>query len=253
MLELDRTQRTQGGAAADAPATQRERNVAARRQRILDAARAILVRDGMAGLSMRRLATESGLAVKTLYNLWGDRAGILRALVDQAMDRMDLALEREAPLADPLERCRAVVTVTVRQLVADEAVSRSMVLAYYQGLGEQTRPSRRVTHRASQMQAVAIRAAVAQGLLRDRLDPDVLGRQIYHGYEMAHAQWAFGLIDEREFRARALYGLWVALLGVASDAVRPAIEAELAELERELRPSDSESRAPGQGRELRSV
>ena len=158
MLELDRTQRTQGRAATEAPATQRERNVAARRQRILDSARAILVRDGMAGLSMRRLAAECGLAVKTLYNLWGDRAGILRGLVDQAMDRMDLALEREAPLADPLERCRAVVTVTVRQLVADEAVSRSMVLAYYQGLGEQTRPSRRVAHRASQMQAVAIRA-----------------------------------------------------------------------------------------------
>lgn len=213
-------------------ASLRERNVAARRQRILDATRAILQRDGMAGLSMRRLAAECGLSVKTLYNLWGSREGILKALVHQALDQMDQALDREAPLADPLERCRAVVTVSVRHLVADEAIGRSLMLACYQGL---SRPSAQLSQRASQMQAVAIRAAIAQGLLHDRLDPDELGRQIYHGYEMAHVQWAFGLIDEDTFRARALYGLWVALLGVAHDTTRPRIEAELAALERELR------------------
>ena len=49
----------------------RERNVAARRQRILDAARGLILRGGVQALSMRKLAEASGLAVKTLYNLWG--------------------------------------------------------------------------------------------------------------------------------------------------------------------------------------
>lgn len=198
------------------------------------------MKNGVPGLTMRGLAHESGLAVKTLYNLWGGRDAILRALVEQAMDRMDQALDQEAPLDDPLERCRAVVTVSVRHLVEDEAVSRSMVLAHYQGLSAGP-PSAGVTARATQMQAVAIRAAIAQGLLTDLLDPDVLGRQVYHGYEMAHLQWAFGVIDEDGFRARALYGLYVALLGVATKRARPSIEAELSKLERTLR---AQARSP---------
>lgn len=213
----------------------RERNVAARRQRILDAARRILLRDGLAGLSMRKLADEADLAVKTLYNLWGGRGSILAALVEDAMDRMDGALEREAPLDDPLERCRAVVTVSIREIVEDEAVFRPMVIASQENRAGDDARQRDSTTRATRMQAVAIRAAIEQGLLRDLLDPEQLGRQIHHGYEMALLRWASGDLDEEGFRARALYGLYVALLGVASDAVRPSIEAELRRLEPILR------------------
>jgi hypothetical protein len=85
------------------------------------------------------------------------------------------------------------------------------------------------------MQAVAIEAAVEQGLLRNLLDATLLGRQIYHGFDLACAQWAFGALDEAGFRARALYGLYVALLAVASDAARPGIESELRKLEKELK------------------
>jgi len=52
---------------------------------------------------------------------------------------------------------------------------------------------------------------------------------------MAHLQWAFGAIDEAEFRGGALCGLYVALLGVATDRARPGTEAELAKLESALR------------------
>ncbi len=222
----------------------RERNVAARRQRILDSAREILAREGVAGLSMRKLAEEAGLAVKTLYNLWGSRAAILQGVISQAMDRMDEALEGEAPLReDPLERCRAVVTVTIRHLVADEAVFRTLLLASFEVQEGRALREGPVTARASHMQAVALREAVEQGLLEDVHDPELLGRQIYHGYEMAHVQWAFGVIDEAGFRARALYGLYVALLGAATKATRPRILAALHEQEEILRAQRSE-RAP---------
>lgn len=210
----------------------RERNKAARRQQILDAARRIIVRKGVSELSIRKLAEEAGVAVKTLYNLYGGRAIILQALVDQTMDRMDEALERDAPLeADPLERCRAVVTVTIDQLLENEILSRSLVLAQYQGLEAGPADDGAVTARASQMQAVAIRAAMDQGLLRSTLDPELLGGQIYHGYKMAYLQWAYGRIDGEGFRARALYGLYVALLGVATARTRPRVEKALDDLE----------------------
>ena len=72
---------------ADPPATLREINVEARRRRILDAARSLIAKGGMAALSMRKLATEAGLSVTTLYNLYGVRDEILHALIDDAVDR----------------------------------------------------------------------------------------------------------------------------------------------------------------------
>ena len=212
----------------------RQRNCEARRQRILEAARKLITSGGVAALSMRKLAQEAGLSVTTLYNLFGAREDILRALVEDAIDRMDQILEREAPLEDPLERCRAVITVSIRHLVDNEAIFRPMLLASYQGLTPGCFENERISERAARMQSVAIEAAISQGLLRKLLDPQVLGRQIFHGYELAYAQWAYGAIDEAGFRARSLYGLYVALLGVATERLRPRIEAELCRLQREL-------------------
>ena len=62
----------------------RERNVEARRQRILQAARVLLAQGGLGALSMRKLAEEASLSVNTLYNLWGTREEILRAVGGEA-------------------------------------------------------------------------------------------------------------------------------------------------------------------------
>ena len=212
----------------------RQVNVEARRQRILAAARTLIAAGGTDALSMRKLAKQAGLSVTTLYNLFGARDEILQALVVDAIDQMQPILEREAPLDDPLERCRAVITVSIRHIVERQAIFRPVLIAAHQGLAYGGFEAGKISQLAARMQAVAIEAAVEQGLLRDLLDPTLLGRQIYHGFDLASAQWARGALDESGFRARALYGLYLALLGVATDAARPRIETELRELEKEL-------------------
>lgn len=182
---------------------------------------------------MRKLASEAGLSVTTLYNLFGAREDILQALIDDAVDRMSDILEVEAPLADPLERCRAIITVSVAYFAENEAIYRPMVVTAYEGLSRAC-SDRRTARRAANMQRTGLEAAIAQGLLKDTLDPRRLAEQIYHGYELACCQWGFGELDSQGFEARALYGLYVALLAVATDAVRPQIEAELEKLEPRL-------------------
>lgn len=211
----------------------REINCDARRDRILEAARGRIARGGMAALTMRTLAREAGLSVTTLYNLLGGRDAIVTALIEDSIDQMDAALDREAPLEDPIERCRAVVRVSIRHIALNEASFRPMLLA---GLYRRSGRSKGalIASRAARMQSVAIEEAIAMELLSPLLDPAVLGRQIYHGYELAMIQWATGEIDVAGFEARALYGLYVALLGIASDVLRPSIEAELRSLERTL-------------------
>lgn len=190
----------------------------------------LITRDGMATLTMRALAKEAGLSVTTLYNLFGAREDIVRALVEEAIDHMDEALEREAPLDDPIERCRAVVIVSIRLIHEDEAMFRPMMLAS-QPLTSSTDGHGVVSRRAARMQAIAIEEAMSRGLLKPVLDPMMLGTQIYHGWEHAFLQWLAGRLDVAGFEARALYGLYVALLGVASDSLRPGLEAELERLE----------------------
>jgi|GEM_PF-388095 len=212
----------------------REVNIESRRQRILEAARGLIAGGGMQSLSMRKLAVESGLAVTTLYNLYGSRDDILFALVQDAIDRIVPILDAEAPIEEPLARCRAVITVSVQYFAENDAIYRPMMVASYEGLSNALAADRRLAKRAAGMQREGIEQAIEQGLLADTLDPERLGEQIYHGYELACVQWAFGLLDDAGFRARALYGMYLVLLAVACDTSRPEIEAQLQTLEIEL-------------------
>ena len=225
--------------------TLRQINIRSRRQRILKAARNLIAGGGMPSLSMRKLATEAGFSVTTLYNLYGSRDDILFALIQDAIDRMVPILDAEAPVDDPLARCRAVITVSVRQFAANEDIYRPMIVASYEGLSCGPEADRRLAKRAAGMQREGIEQAIEQGLLADTLEPERLGEQIYHGYELACVQWAFGLLDEAGFRARALYGMYLALLAVANDAVRTELEANLKSLEGELAASAEQTNLQG--------
>ena len=183
---------------------------------------------------MRKLARRAELSVPTLYNLFGSREDILRELVVEAIDKLDAILELEAPLDDPLARCRAVVTVSIRHLVSHEEIFRPMLLAAQEGLASWGLEEDALTARAVRMQSTAIQAAVEDGQLRDLLDPTLLGHQIFFGFELASLRWALGVLDEDGFRNRALYGLYVALLGVATPTTLPVLERELRKLERRL-------------------
>ncbi|MCX4164524.1 MULTISPECIES: TetR/AcrR family transcriptional regulator [Paraburkholderia] len=89
------------------------------RERILDAARLIVTRDGFAALSMRKIADAIGYAPATLYLHFDSREQIVRALCAEGYVQL---LERFAPLAaivDSTERvkalCRAYVAFGIEQ------------------------------------------------------------------------------------------------------------------------------------------
>ena len=206
----------------------------ARRQRIIEAARKLIAAGGLPALSMRKLGSEAGVSVTTLYNLFGNSDGILNALIDDAVDRVDEVLKREPPRENPLEQCHTVITVSVRCMVADEAIYRPLGIAGYERLARAGAEERRLSDRAAAIVRVAVEQAIAQGQLTDQLDPHHLAQQIYATWDRAFSHWAFGLIHEDEFRARALYGMSTVLLGVATDTVRPQLIDQLHELEQTL-------------------
>ena len=214
--------------------SQREVNVEARRRRILEAARRLIEGGGIDALSMRKLAAEAGVAVTTLYNLFGAREDILVAMIDDAVDEMIAILDAESTLADPIERCFAVIEVSVREFGANEKTHRPMMVAGFDTQALQADADRRIARRAIALQREGLEAARERELIRTEADPLRLAEQIYHGYELACAQWAWGRLDLFGFEARALYGLVLVLQAVATEGLRADLEARRIALGRRL-------------------
>lgn len=69
----------------------RPRQTLLTRQRIVEAAGALVDAEGLAALSMRRLATELGVQGPSLYNHFATKAEILDAVADEVIEQVDLS------------------------------------------------------------------------------------------------------------------------------------------------------------------
>jgi AcrR family transcriptional regulator len=213
----------------------RERNVEVRRQKILHAARVLLSRGGIGALSMRKLAEEASLSVNTLYNLWGTREEILRALTLDARDRMQASLPIEASPEDPIAYCRTLVGATVQELCRQHEFFRPMILAWLEGeIAGQPSPIEPMEHSIHMLSQI-IQTARKNDLLDCPMKPEQVAWQIQHGAQFASIQWALGRIDDARFEARALYGVNLAFLGMVREERRDEIRSKLKGLERKLR------------------
>jgi AcrR family transcriptional regulator len=78
------------------------------RQKILDAARALFVAQGVEAVSMRKIAAKIDYTATALYTHFKDKESLLRELCDADFRAFRGALERAAEIADPVERLRAL-------------------------------------------------------------------------------------------------------------------------------------------------
>jgi AcrR family transcriptional regulator len=102
------------------------------RTRMLEAAERLLDASQDGDISTRAVCDAVGVGAPVLYRLFGDKAGLLRAVVDHGFDRY-LATKRAAePSADPVEDLRSGWDTHVEFARAHQAVYRLM---YAPGLG----------------------------------------------------------------------------------------------------------------------
>ena len=83
------------------------------RERILDAARRIVVREGFAALSMRKIADAIEYSPATLYLHFESRDEIARALCTEGYAQLLSSFEPLAQIADPAERLRGIARAYV--------------------------------------------------------------------------------------------------------------------------------------------
>ena len=81
------------------------------RRAILDATEALLVEEGYERFSMRRLAGRCGYTAPTIYHYFGDKRGLLDAVLEERFERV-LSRIREIPHGgDPVQSLRRMLEV----------------------------------------------------------------------------------------------------------------------------------------------
>jgi AcrR family transcriptional regulator len=103
---------------------------------VIEAAAQIVARDGIEGLSMRRLAEECGVSSMTPYRHVGSKEDLLRSLANRYLDEVDYPVAGSLSWNDYLrEVFRSVRTVLLRHPELVEIAARHRVngLAGYRG------------------------------------------------------------------------------------------------------------------------
>lgn len=81
------------------------------RDHLLEVAIATLSEEGIAGLTTRRLAERAGTSVPAVYELFTDKAGLLRAMYFEGFRLLGAELGQVATTSDPLADLEALVPV----------------------------------------------------------------------------------------------------------------------------------------------
>jgi AcrR family transcriptional regulator len=90
---------------ADPPSVVRTRSVDVEKA-LVDAAEAVLVRDGPSAVTVRAVAAEAGVAPMGIYNHLGGKDGLASAILIRGFDGLTAAISAGSE-ADPVERLRS--------------------------------------------------------------------------------------------------------------------------------------------------
>ena len=88
----------------------RERERSETRDKILDAARELFVREGYEGVSMRRLAEKIEYSPTAIYVYFADKNELFHELCRQDFARLQEVMQSAEMPADPIERLRQIGT-----------------------------------------------------------------------------------------------------------------------------------------------
>ena len=140
------------------------------RDAVVSAARAMIERDGLDAVSLRRLAAKLGVTAPALYAYVADKGDLLRTVAEEAFAELTGRFQ-QIDDDDPLERLRAYSQVYVGFAVEQPELFRTMFLFPPElGVSEPTGAELPAATRAFDVPLQAIADAMAAGLLREQ-DP----------------------------------------------------------------------------------
>lgn len=197
---------------------QRELGKAARRSRIVRAARDLIRETGSTDLSMRMIARRAGVSLTTPYNLFGSKRAVVLAVFE---DERDFAA-RFAKLraANGLERIFDAHALAMGYLINDPGFYRTLWRALLDSQGGDTTglatPER--LKRNKDAWRALIEQAQAEDLLERGVPPDLLEQALSCFANGAMLSWAMGALATRDLLPSTSLGYALTLRGAATPA-----------------------------------
>ena len=158
------------------------------RTRIVDAASKLLAREGREALTTRAVAAAAGVQAPTIYRLFGDKRGLLDAVVAHGLARYMQAKSTRALDADPIDDLRAgwdlhvefgLANPAVYALMADPSLQLTAGRAGVKILEDKLhRIARAGRLRVSEARAVALVHAAGLGTVLALLDQPAAERDL---------------------------------------------------------------------------
>jgi AcrR family transcriptional regulator len=192
------------------------------RQRIIDAAAALVDAEGLEAVSVRRLATELGVQGPSLYHHFANKAEILEAVADAAVAQVDVSAFGTYPWCEALRRwARSYHTVlgahpNVVPLLAHGPGRRPATLAMadivYGALVDAGWSPARATHIGALMRYLVTGSALGSFALGFPDDP-----RLYADYP--HLHQAYLLAEHRERVDRGAFDLGLETLTSGLEAL----------------------------------
>lgn len=138
------------------------------RDAILDAARDLLLEDGYAGISMRKVADRIGYSATSIYLHFRNKDALFHALIDDGMTRLnaDVVAARERA-TEPLDRLRAMCAAYVRFGLENPAYYEVMFNLHPRHMTRYPRDKYRAARRNLDLFAEELEAAAARGQAQD--------------------------------------------------------------------------------------
>jgi AcrR family transcriptional regulator len=151
-------------------ARRRIEQTAAVRREILDATESLLVSAGYESFSMRRLAKRCGYTAPTIYHHFGDKRGLIDALLEERFRLMVKRIRRVPASADPLTTLRGQLMAFVHFGLENPTHYRLLVAPRPDADAE---PTRAAEESRELIEATLSQLARAERLLVDDIDEAV--------------------------------------------------------------------------------
>ncbi|MBB5906322.1 TetR/AcrR family transcriptional regulator [Actinoalloteichus hymeniacidonis] len=138
------------------------------RLRLLDQAGELISAHGQGGLSLRRLAAQSGTSTTAVYSLFGSKAAVLRAVYIEAFHRLRARLEAVPLSGDPLADLLELGLAYRRSALANPHLYAVM---FHRGGAVELEPDEATAAAAAAAMrplAETVARGIAAGLLLDR-------------------------------------------------------------------------------------
>ena len=141
-----------------------------KRERILDAARNLFLRNGLRGTTMEAIAREARIAKPTLYAHFPDKDAVFLAILEQLLAAkiaaFDAGLDGDGPVADRVGAALAAEFAVIAAAIAGSPHADELFSAHRQGAELFRRSDERV---ATRLQAELAEAGVAEAPALARL------------------------------------------------------------------------------------